>query len=94
MKTSIKTGEKSSLLVHFHQFLAEVDLGEGNSQNLGTEIDLVFNAILDKVVNLKIGYSHMFANEAMEVLKNGSSSELNNWAWAMLTIKPTLFISN
>ncbi len=36
----------------------------------------------------------MFATEGMKVLKNvPNPSNVNNWAWVMLTINPTLFTS-
>jgi hypothetical protein len=36
----------------------------------------------------------MFATETMEILKGGSRDEINNWAWAMVTFKPTFFDKN
>lgn len=64
------------------------------SSSLGTEIDLVYGVKLHKAVNLKAGYSHMFATESMVAIKGtGDNTLMNNWAWLMLTFKPTLFES-
>jgi len=36
----------------------------------------------------------MFATETMQVLKGGNHSNTNNWAWVMITFKPTFFEKN
>ena len=57
---------------------------------LGTEIDLVFKQQF-KGYALVLGYSQMFASDGMYELK-GITEDLaagsQNWAWAMLVIKP------
>ena len=58
---------------------------------LGTEIDFDLSYQLVKNVNIFAGYSHMFASESMERIKGGSKDETNNWAWVMVTFKPTFF---
>ncbi len=95
VKLGLKLGKKSTLNIHGHQFMSQTDLfdleGNTTSKTLGTEVDLVYNLNIDQAVNLKIGYSQMFATGSMELVKSGSKNELNNWAWVMMTIKPTLF---
>ncbi|MBV6644884.1 MAG: alginate export family protein [Cyclobacteriaceae bacterium] len=94
-KLKLKTGNRSALLIHAHEFLAEAELkavdGSDASAMLGTEVDLVYNFNIDKNVNLKIGYSQLLAASSMELIKSGDKDEMNYWAWTMLTIKPTLF---
>lgn len=59
---------------------------------LGTEIDLVFTQKILKDVKLDVGYSHMFASESMSLIKAGAPHDnTNNWAWAQLSINPSLF---
>ncbi|NEN25779.1 alginate export family protein [Cryomorpha ignava] len=58
---------------------------------LGTEIDFTAGYQINSYAGLKLGYSQMFATESMETLKSGNADNLNNWAWVMVTIKPTLF---
>ncbi|GAA3509777.1 alginate export family protein [Aquimarina addita] len=90
-KTIIKTGEKSSLLIKGHYFSSAVDIGEDLDNGLGTEIDLVYTQKLLPFATLKIGYSHMFASESMEVLKGvDDPASMQNWGWAMLVVKPNL----
>jgi len=49
---------------------------------------------LNKDVTIVAGYFQMLASEGLEVVKNNFSGNGNNWAWLMITIKPTLFSSN
>lgn len=100
LKTKFKLGEKSSLVGHLHYFMSPVDIYEDvvtpeatMSSGLGTEVDLVYVWNMDKDVWMKFGYSQMFATESMVAIKGGVGEHdiTNNWAWVMLSIKPTLF---
>lgn len=89
---------KGALLVHLHHFLSPTDiykdpelLSGPTSSSLGTEIDLVYNLDLAQNVNLKVGYSQLFATESMELIKGGDQSDMQNWFWTMITFKPTFF---
>ncbi len=96
-KAKFKTGEKSALLAHLHQFATASEIGvDGTgskySSSLGTELDLVYNVNLAKDVNLKLGYSQMFFSDSMEIVKASTDPSKNaSWGWAMFTFKPTLF---
>ncbi|WP_372795094.1 alginate export family protein [Lutibacter sp.] len=92
-KIGTKLGEKSSLTAFVHNFSAQADIAQDVEKHLGTEIDLVYSHKLNNDVTIGAGYSQMFASEGLEVLKNNASGNGNNWAWLMLTIKPTLFSS-
>ncbi|AXT58827.1 hypothetical protein D1816_00175 [Aquimarina sp. AD10] len=88
-KTVIKTGEKSSLLIKAHYFSGAESLGDNIDDYLGTEVDLVFTQKLLAFATLKIGYSHMFASDSMEILKGVTDpASTQNWGWAMLVVKP------
>jgi hypothetical protein len=100
LKAKFKSGGNSSLLAHVHQFFsnAKVPGGEAHpgdySSNLGTELDIVFNTTLGKSVKLAGGYSQMFQSESMDIIKGKVDTKgMQNWAWAMLVFKPTLFES-
>ncbi|WP_282043629.1 alginate export family protein [Winogradskyella flava] len=91
-KVIFKTGKKSTLLAKAHYFGANASLSNDEDSYLGTEIDFVFTQNLIKDVKLNIGYSHMFASDSMSLIKDGRPNDnTNNWAWAQLTITPTLF---
>ncbi|WP_106793400.1 alginate export family protein [Aquimarina sp. Aq78] len=94
LKANVKFNQKSTLNVAAHNFMAAADLPTDESKQLGTEIDLVFSYNLQKNVNIKAGYSHLFASDGMEILKNNFDGNTNNWGWVMVTIKPTLFTTN
>ncbi|WP_438425882.1 alginate export family protein [Aquimarina macrocephali] len=94
LKANVKFSQKSTLNVAAHNFMAAADLPTDDSKQLGTEIDLVFSYNLQKNVNIKAGYSHLFASDGMEILKNNFDGNTNNWGWVMVTIKPTLFTTN
>jgi len=82
-------GKQSSLLVKVLNFSGEQELTSGE-KSLGTEVDLVFSKKL-KGYTLKLGYSQMFASDGMYELKGITKSlaaNSQNWAWAMLVIKP------
>ncbi|WP_024768143.1 alginate export family protein [Aquimarina macrocephali] len=93
LKANVKFSQKSTLNVAAHNFMAAADLPTDEKQ-LGTEIDLVFSYNLQKNVTIKAGYSHLFASDGMETLKNNFDGNTNNWGWVMVTIKPTLFTTN
>ena len=92
VSANLKTGPKSGLFVKFMNFQGEQDTVTGESA-LGNEIDLVFNQNL-KGMNLKIGYSQFFTSDGIFDIPQGAVGEdaaanIQNWAWVMLTIKPT-----
>ncbi len=90
-KTIIKTGEKSSLLLKAHYFAGAESLGDDIDKYLGTELDIVFTQKLLPFATLKLGYSHMFASDSMEILKGVSEpADTQYWGWAMLIVKPNL----
>lgn len=94
-KAVFKTGERSTLLTALHYFASNGSLAGEADNYLGTELDVVFTQPLIRNVKLQLGYSHMFASESMSLIKGGTtSSNTNNWGWAMLVINPNLFKYN
>ncbi|MRX63075.1 alginate export family protein [Maribacter luteus] len=86
-----KLGEDTSLNARIHNFSAAADIQGSDSKQLGVEADLVFNYNFKKDINIKAGYSQLFASEGMELLKNNVDDNSNYWGWLMVTINPTLF---
>ncbi|CAH8283317.1 alginate export protein [Mariniflexile fucanivorans] len=88
--------ETSSLSVTALNFSGEQDLASGEKQ-LGTELDLVYSKKF-KGYSLVLGYSQMFAADGMyelmrtrpelTTLTKDNAADIQNWAWAMLVIKP------
>lgn len=81
------------LMPHFFSSAATIvnEVGDEMSNTLGTEIDLMLGYNFSKNIQFEVGYSQMFATESMEVIKGGDKDATNNWAWVMITVKPSLF---
>ena len=95
-KTKFKLG-KGALSIHGHEFLTGsqqvFESGETISAAMGTEIDLVYAQKIGKDVSFNLGFSQMFGTETLTTLRPGNKTS-NNWAWMMITFKPTLFSSD
>nr|WP_321410345.1 alginate export family protein [uncultured Carboxylicivirga sp.] len=90
IKGNVKPGKvKFNGSMHF--FGADGIIVDQN-KGLGTELDLWFGYTHKGQVQLDFGYSHLFASDALYAIKGiPENNESNNWAWMMLTFKPTLF---
>lgn len=94
---TFKLGDKTTLFTKLLSFQGMEDTPSGES-SLGTELDLVLTQKF-KDFALQIGYSQLFAADGLEELETarlGAGEALDfkgsqNWAWAMIIIKPTLF---
>jgi acetyltransferase-like isoleucine patch superfamily enzyme len=93
VSANVKLGEKSVLSGWVHNFTSYAMIADDVEKQLGTEVDLVYNYNFTKDVAIGAGYSQMFAAYGMEVLQNNYDGNINNWAWLMLTINPTIFTS-
>ncbi|TAJ12445.1 hypothetical protein DMA11_12875 [Marinilabiliaceae bacterium JC017] len=90
IKGDIKPGKvKLNGALHFFNSYAKVH--EDAKKHLGTELDLWMGYSFKKMVLINAGYSQMFAGKTMEKLKGGDRGVIQNWAWVMLTFKPTFF---
>jgi len=90
-KISTTLGEKSNLTAFIHNFSSQGEISANVDKGLGTELDLVYSHKFNNDISIGAGYSQMFASEGLEVIKNNTDGNANNWAWLMVTIKPTLF---
>ncbi len=95
VSANFKLGEKSSLMVKALNFSGEQELPSGE-KTLGTELDFVLAQKFNGYT-LMLGYSQLFASDGMYELK-GTTKDLaassQNWAWAMLVIKPKFLNTN
>ncbi|MFL0075912.1 alginate export family protein [Tenacibaculum maritimum] len=91
LKGNFKLCNQSSLAIAVHNFSAAEKLSDDTAKQLGTEIDLIYDYKFTKDVVVKVGYSQMLAAKGMEILKGSSYDNVNNWVWAMVTVKPRLF---
>lgn len=95
-----KSSKKTSTELTLHYFSLTNDIIDTISspgetlkadRYLGSEIDLVFKYKPATNLELNIGYSTMLASSTMEILKGGSHSRYQHWAWLMLVFKPEFF---
>lgn len=91
LKTKIGINAKSKVVLAVHNFSSAAKLPVEGQAQLGTEADLVYVYKVNKSVLFKAGFSQMFASEGMKELKNNYTNNSNNWGWAMLIVKPTIF---
>lgn len=91
VRANFKTGAKTNLAFTFHNFSSAADLDQ---KQFGNELDITFGYKIYDNVTLNAGYSHMFAEEGMSLIKGIKAESTNNWSWIMLTFKPNLFTSN
>lgn len=85
---------KTTLDIH-HFFLANANNSGINKiqRSLGDELDLLLDYQPSAVINFQLGYSMMFATKNMELIKGGSKNNFNGWAFAMLKVSPTFFLT-
>ncbi|MCB0804062.1 MAG: alginate export family protein [Flavobacteriales bacterium] len=92
-KTKMKINDKSIVSIDLHQFNAPAEFKGNAFESLGTEIDLVYSYNFDKDLNIKFGYSHLFAQKGMEWIKFSKDYKINYFAYLIVTFKPNLFKS-
>ncbi|CAM3376437.1 alginate export family protein [Aequorivita lipolytica] len=83
--------KKADLQATFHQFFAAAEIVDETSKDLGIEMDLVTSLKTSDFIGIQAGYSHFFASNGIETIKNNFDGNTNNWAWIMVTIDPVLF---
>lgn len=88
LKAKLTTG-KFKLDGHLHFFSAAADIAEDADKYLGTELDLQLAYTISKQAKVMLGYSQMFGSDSMELIKGGDKSAMSNWAWLMLSFKPS-----
>lgn len=79
--------------VHVFQSMAKAydSNNEELSKNLGTELDVSLGFIVNKAVSIQGGYSQMWATDTLVGLKGAiNPSEVQNWAYVMFIIRPTM----
>lgn len=86
-KVNVPFSSKSSLLFMPHIFTSNAQRAD-NKNYLGTELDFVYTNKLHSDITLNVGYSHHFPSNA---LKTNTIHNTQNWFYAELYIKPTLF---
>lgn len=90
-EVSFSLSEKTKLNATLHNFSSPRMISTQTSRQLGIELDVVLSYKPLRFVDVLIGYSQLFANDNLKVLRNVESNESNYFLWSMITIKPKLF---
>ncbi len=97
------TAAKYWLSLDIHHFSLNKPMykadGSPVGNNLGNEIDMVFNYAMNKITNIELGYSLMYANSNMAFAKGQVTTDAaaatyrttGVWAYAMLKFTPDFF---
>ncbi|MGV3502390.1 MAG: alginate export family protein [Adhaeribacter sp.] len=93
LKSRYKVSNKLGFTLDAHQFFSAQKVlaaeGQALKRNFGTEVDLVANYGLSKMVGLEAGYSAFFATPTLSVAKNVAQAHRQaNWAYLMVNIRP------
>jgi hypothetical protein len=94
-----KLGDKISTQAAYHYFsltnnvidteYTGTDL-KALDKPLGSEIDLLLNYKYHKTLTMSMGYSVMFAQRSLAVIRGGDYEKAGHWFFVMLTFKPSL----
>ncbi|TLP80213.1 hypothetical protein ES765_09380 [Maribacter sp. ACAM166] len=90
-KTILAVDQHSNVTMALHNFSSPSEIAPNVSNQLGVEADFSYVYTMDKNISLSGGYSHLFAAEGMEYIKNNFDGNTNNWLWVMVTITPILY---
>lgn len=88
-----KFGKSWNAEATYHLFRTDKALSNGKKE-LGSELDLIVNGKLNAQTQLQMGWCCYFANDNTLLAKKmaaGSKTNFPQWAYVMLTIKPTFF---
>ena len=101
LKARFKAKDNLNVMIDGHRFVLPnaVKAADGTVMDkaLGTEIDLVFNYSMTKIINIEAGYSKMFTTETMtspKVKPVKNPEDVNTWAYLMISIKPEFLVKN
>ena len=92
LKTKFKL-KKGALIVNVHEFMTgstQLDSEQRElGRSMGFELDFVYAVKLAPAVTFNLGFSQLFGTDTLLDLRPGNE-KMNNWAWTMITFKPTL----
>jgi len=90
-----KIGKRIGMDAAYHLFQTDYALSTGR-KDLGSELDVILNYKLNTQTTVQVGWCSYFKTDNTLVAKKiaaGTKVNFPQWAYVMLTIKPTLFSS-
>ena len=96
IRTTFTLSQKIALKLDYNYFAIQNNYpdpasGEAISKYLGSEFDINCKVDFSKSISLLFGYSFTLDTPSMDVIKGGDSNLWTDWAFVMLTLKPTFF---
>ncbi|MFO7827868.1 MAG: alginate export family protein [Bacteroidales bacterium] len=94
IKIDISRLKNWKLSARYHYFaLANNYVYENTVQNkfLANEFDLITTWNLNEIVNLQMGYGILFSSKTLELIQATEPNGLQQFLYAMITVKPTFF---
>lgn len=91
-----KVTSKTALEAAYHIFNTDKKLSSGG-KDLGSELDLTMKYKMNPITTMQVGWSAYFKTDNTLVAKKiaaGTDARFPQWAYVMLTIKPTFFNSS
>ena len=95
LRTKYKANSNITLSLDAHQFVlpSAVFAADGSklTKILGTEIDLLFNCMVTKIITIESGYAAMFSTATLtspKVKNIPQADTFSSWAYVMINIKP------
>jgi hypothetical protein len=99
LKARFKAKDNLLFSLDGHQFQLPNTVSDENGNDLnkllGTEVDLVCNYGITKIINIEGGYSTMFATSTMASsnVKNVKNADnVSTWAYVMISVKPDFLV--
>lgn len=96
LSLNYKLSDKSMLIADIHYFMLQnnyVFNTKTVDKGLGEEIDLSIKHDFSNGVNLLAGISVLQGTKTLSYITGGNYHKIASWAFVMLTVKPTFFIS-
>lgn len=95
LKSKYKPKDNFTISLDIHRFALPSavmsETGTPMDKALGTEVDLVLNYAMTKVITIEGGYSSMFSTSTLTSakVKNVKNADtFSSWAYLMISIKP------
>jgi hypothetical protein len=91
VKLRYEKEKKWFCVIEGHSFSSNAGIYKNNAKqesNLGVEIDFSAGYVFNKDVSLQLGYSQMFASNTLKDLQTRNPSNIQNWSYLMLIIRP------
>ena len=88
---TFKPNSKFNIDATFHKFSLAQELSSTDNKNIGSELDITANYTINPEITIQGGWSAYFITNQTKIVKNlaGIDTKFPNWAYVMISFKPT-----